>query len=151
MVFWPIHSLLVWIERIWKFFEFGLLFTKVAFSYSAKWNELNYAFTLVINGPNLKKLLDTFYPNKKGLFGPKIHLTLYCPFKMGIIKRPLLRVRLCYSFDKMFCKLVYIYGLPMLFRETYSRFTVLKRWIYCKSFQLPCTYSYNEFDAKIHI
>jgi hypothetical protein len=28
MVFWPIHSLLVWIERIWKFFEFGLLLTK---------------------------------------------------------------------------------------------------------------------------
>jgi hypothetical protein len=29
MVFWPNHSLLVWIERIWKFFEFGLLLTKV--------------------------------------------------------------------------------------------------------------------------
>jgi hypothetical protein len=27
--FWPIHSLLVWIERIWKFFEFGLSLTKV--------------------------------------------------------------------------------------------------------------------------
>ncbi len=29
MVFWPIQSLLVWIEHIWKFFEFGLLLTKV--------------------------------------------------------------------------------------------------------------------------
>jgi hypothetical protein len=29
MVFWPNHSLLVWIEHNWKFFEFGLQFTKV--------------------------------------------------------------------------------------------------------------------------
>ncbi len=29
MVFQPFHSLLVWIERIWKFFEFGLLLTKL--------------------------------------------------------------------------------------------------------------------------
>jgi hypothetical protein len=29
MVFWLNHSFLVWIERIWEFFEFGLLLTKV--------------------------------------------------------------------------------------------------------------------------
>jgi hypothetical protein len=29
MVFWLIHSFHVWIERIWKIFEFGLLLTKV--------------------------------------------------------------------------------------------------------------------------
>jgi hypothetical protein len=29
MVFWPIHSLLVWIERIYRIFEFGLLLAKV--------------------------------------------------------------------------------------------------------------------------
>ncbi len=34
MVFWPNHSLLVWIERIWKFFEFGLLLTKVGRDFS---------------------------------------------------------------------------------------------------------------------
>jgi hypothetical protein len=29
MIFWSNHSLLVWTERIWKFFEFGLLLAKV--------------------------------------------------------------------------------------------------------------------------
>jgi hypothetical protein len=29
MAFWPFHSLLVWKELIWKFFEFGLSLTKV--------------------------------------------------------------------------------------------------------------------------
>jgi hypothetical protein len=28
-VFWPNHSFLIWIEHIWKLFEFGLLLTKV--------------------------------------------------------------------------------------------------------------------------
>jgi hypothetical protein len=29
MVFWPNHSLLAWIERIWKSLEFGQFLTKV--------------------------------------------------------------------------------------------------------------------------
>jgi hypothetical protein len=29
MIFWPYHSLLVWIESTWKYFEFGLLLIKV--------------------------------------------------------------------------------------------------------------------------
>jgi hypothetical protein len=29
MAFWHIHSLLVWLERIKRFFEFGLLLAKV--------------------------------------------------------------------------------------------------------------------------
>ncbi len=38
-------------------------------------NELNYALTWFLMG-QIQKLLDTFYPNKKGVFRPKNHLTL---------------------------------------------------------------------------
>jgi hypothetical protein len=38
-------------------------------------NELNYPLPRLLMG-QFKKLLDIFYPNKKGLFRPKNHLTL---------------------------------------------------------------------------
>jgi hypothetical protein len=37
--------------------------------------ELNNALPLLIIG-QIQKILNTFYPNKKGVFGPKNHLTL---------------------------------------------------------------------------
>ncbi len=46
MVFWPNHSLFVWIERIWKFFELGPLITKI---------KHNLAH-LVLSGPNSQKI-----------------------------------------------------------------------------------------------
>jgi hypothetical protein len=40
-------------------------------------NELNYALSwLLINQIKKISTVDTFYPNKKGLLGPKTHLTL---------------------------------------------------------------------------
>jgi hypothetical protein len=52
------------------------------FSCSAKWAKL--CLTFVLNGPNSKKILDTFYPNKKGLFRSK-NISRYCPFNLCFV------------------------------------------------------------------
>jgi hypothetical protein len=64
MVFWPFHSLLVWIERMRKFFEFGLLFTKEV-SPTAP-NELNYALPWLLMAQIKKKTSRYFLSKQEG-------------------------------------------------------------------------------------
>jgi hypothetical protein len=64
MVFWPIHSLLVWIEHIWKFF--------------CKWSVINqdrarfcsfgpvHAYASSPTAHNAFYLQVTFHPNQEG-------------------------------------------------------------------------------------
>jgi hypothetical protein len=52
-----------------------------AFSYTTKCTKSRPS--LVNNRPNKKKLLDMFYPNKKGLNRPKT-ISRYCPLKVKV-------------------------------------------------------------------
>jgi hypothetical protein len=48
-------------------------------------NDLNYALPQLIMG-HIKKLLDTFYPNKEGQFRPK-NISCYYPLTYGLRSR----------------------------------------------------------------
>ncbi len=108
MVFWPNHSLLVWIERIWKFFEFFPVINQGRawfFSFGAVGECAKHAYApsptahnafffqarpkrITINVPLFKKLWDIIFfcetitlwaISRDILRGPRLFYPLNCP------------------------------------------------------------------------